>query len=166
MRCSANPRAPACRQLLYPSFASVMSAAAPATRSTRCRARWLSRRAYASWGGASGFVPAERIRANFDSFAADRFIIGRRARWWSRSAAMANSPHRPYAAAALQWPGLDQKTVVRTLERLGPRGGELSKRRLVRRRRVRSVRASVDFFVGPRAKPRTTLAPSLTYVVA
>ena len=32
--------------------------------------------AYASWGGASGFVPAERIRANFDTFAADRFIIG------------------------------------------------------------------------------------------
>ena len=32
--------------------------------------------AYASWGGASGFVPGDRIRADFDKFAANRFIIG------------------------------------------------------------------------------------------
>ncbi|HJQ60814.1 MAG TPA: LLM class flavin-dependent oxidoreductase, partial [Vineibacter sp.] len=32
--------------------------------------------AYASWGEASGFVPADRIRSDFDTFAADRFVIG------------------------------------------------------------------------------------------
>jgi alkanesulfonate monooxygenase SsuD/methylene tetrahydromethanopterin reductase-like flavin-dependent oxidoreductase (luciferase family) len=32
--------------------------------------------AYAAWSGASGFVPKERIRADFDKFAQSRFIIG------------------------------------------------------------------------------------------
>ena len=40
------------------------------------RALVLQVRGLCSWGGASGFVPADRIRADFDKFAANRFIIG------------------------------------------------------------------------------------------
>jgi alkanesulfonate monooxygenase SsuD/methylene tetrahydromethanopterin reductase-like flavin-dependent oxidoreductase (luciferase family) len=32
--------------------------------------------AYASWGSGGSFIPADRIRGDFDKFAANRFIIG------------------------------------------------------------------------------------------
>ena len=75
--------------------------------------------AYASWGGASGFVPAERIRANFDSFAADRFIIGSESQVVDQIGRYGESTGTDHMLLRVQWPGLDQKTVVRTLERLG-----------------------------------------------
>jgi alkanesulfonate monooxygenase SsuD/methylene tetrahydromethanopterin reductase-like flavin-dependent oxidoreductase (luciferase family) len=75
--------------------------------------------AYASWGGASGFVPAERIRANFDEFAASRFIIGSENEVVDRIGGYGESTGTDHILLRVQWPGLEQKTVVRTLERLG-----------------------------------------------
>ena len=75
--------------------------------------------AYASWGGASGFVPAERIRANFDTFAADRFIIGSESQVVDLIGRYGERTGTDHMLLRVQWPGLDQKTVVRTLERLG-----------------------------------------------
>jgi len=75
--------------------------------------------AYASWGGASGFVPAERIRANFDEFAANRFIIGSENEVVDRIGSYGESTGTDHILLRVQWPGLEQKTVVRTLERLG-----------------------------------------------
>jgi alkanesulfonate monooxygenase SsuD/methylene tetrahydromethanopterin reductase-like flavin-dependent oxidoreductase (luciferase family) len=75
--------------------------------------------AYASWGGASGFVPAERIRANFDEFAASRFIIGSENEVVDRIGSYGESTGTDHILLRVQWPGLGQKTVVRTLERLG-----------------------------------------------
>src|SRR4029077_8136833 len=75
--------------------------------------------AYASWGGASGFVPAERIRANFDSFAADRFIIGSESQVVEQIGRYGETTGTDHILLRVQWPGLDQKTVVGTLERLG-----------------------------------------------
>ena len=75
--------------------------------------------AYASWSGASGFVPADRIRGDFDKFAADRFIIGSQNEVIDRIEAYGEHTGTDHILLRVQWPGLDQKTVVRTLERLG-----------------------------------------------
>jgi alkanesulfonate monooxygenase SsuD/methylene tetrahydromethanopterin reductase-like flavin-dependent oxidoreductase (luciferase family) len=75
--------------------------------------------AYASWSGASGFVPAERIRANFDTFAADRFIIGSESQVVDLIGRYGERTGTDHMLLRVQWPGLDQKTVVRTLEGLG-----------------------------------------------
>ena len=75
--------------------------------------------AYASWGGASGFVPAERIRANFDTFAADRFIIGSESQVVDLIGRYGERTGTDHMLLRVQWPGLEQKTAVRTLERLG-----------------------------------------------
>jgi alkanesulfonate monooxygenase SsuD/methylene tetrahydromethanopterin reductase-like flavin-dependent oxidoreductase (luciferase family) len=75
--------------------------------------------AYASWGGASGFVPADRIRADFDKFAANRFIIGSANEVVEHIGRYGEHTGTDHMLLRVQWPGLDQKTVVRTLERLG-----------------------------------------------
>jgi alkanesulfonate monooxygenase SsuD/methylene tetrahydromethanopterin reductase-like flavin-dependent oxidoreductase (luciferase family) len=75
--------------------------------------------AYASWGGASGFVPADRIRADFDKFAANRFIIGSANEVVEQIGRYGEHTGTDHMLLRVQWPGLDQKTVVRTLERLG-----------------------------------------------
>ena len=75
--------------------------------------------AYASWGGASGFVPAERIRANFDTFAAGRFIIGSENQVVDQIGRYGERTGTDHILLRVQWPALDQKTVIRTLERLG-----------------------------------------------
>ena len=75
--------------------------------------------AYASWGGASGFVPADRIRADFDKFAANRFIIGSESEVVEQIGRYGEHTGTDHMLLRVQWPGLDQKTVVRTLERLG-----------------------------------------------
>ena len=75
--------------------------------------------AYASWGGASGFVPADRIRADFDKFAANRFIIGSANEVVEQIGRYGEHTGTDHILLRVQWPGLDQKTVVRTLERLG-----------------------------------------------
>jgi alkanesulfonate monooxygenase SsuD/methylene tetrahydromethanopterin reductase-like flavin-dependent oxidoreductase (luciferase family) len=75
--------------------------------------------AYASWGGASGFVPADRIRSDFDKFAANRFIIGSTNEVVQQIGRYGDHTGTDHILLRVQWPGLDQKTVVRTLERLG-----------------------------------------------
>ena len=75
--------------------------------------------AYASWGGASGFVPADRIRADFDKFAANRFIIGSENEVVEQIGRYGERTGTDHILLRVQWPGLDQKTVVGTLQRLG-----------------------------------------------
>ncbi len=75
--------------------------------------------AYAGWGGASGFVPADSIRADFDKFAASRFIIGSQSEVVDQIGRYGELTGANHLLLRVQWPGLDQKTAVRTLERLG-----------------------------------------------
>jgi alkanesulfonate monooxygenase SsuD/methylene tetrahydromethanopterin reductase-like flavin-dependent oxidoreductase (luciferase family) len=75
--------------------------------------------AYASWGGASGFVPADRIRADFDKFAANRFIIGSQNEVVDQIGRYGECTGTDHILLRVQWPGLGQKTVLGTLERLG-----------------------------------------------
>ena len=75
--------------------------------------------AYAQWSGASGFVPKEGIRADFDKFAANRFIIGSESQVVDQIGRYGERTGTDHILLRVQWPGLDQKTAVRTLERLG-----------------------------------------------
>lgn len=75
--------------------------------------------AYASWGGETGFVPADRIRADFDRFAASRFIIGTANEVADRIAEYGERTGTDHLLLRVQWPGLAQKTALQTLERLG-----------------------------------------------
>jgi len=75
--------------------------------------------AYASWGGASGFVPADRIRGDFDKFAANRFIIGSENEVVDQIGRYGERTGTDHILLRVQWPGLGQKTVLGTLERLG-----------------------------------------------
>ena len=74
--------------------------------------------AYASWTGNSGFVPKEGIRGDFDKFAASRFIIGSENEVADQIAAYGAETGTNHILLRVQWPGLDQKTALRTLERL------------------------------------------------
>jgi len=75
--------------------------------------------AYAAWSGASGFVPKERIRADFDKFAQSRFIIGSEDQVVDQIGRYGERTGTDHILLRVQWPGLGQKTVIRTLERLG-----------------------------------------------
>lgn len=74
---------------------------------------------YASWGGDSGFVPADRIRQDFDRFAADRFLIGSQSEVVEQIEHYRETTAINHILARVQWPGLDQKTTLRTIDRLG-----------------------------------------------
>lgn len=74
--------------------------------------------AYAGWGGDS-FVPAGSIRSDFDAFAEVRFIIGSENEVVERIARYGERTGTDHMLLRVQWPGLGQKTVLRTLERLG-----------------------------------------------
>ena len=75
--------------------------------------------AYASWSGDSGFVPADGIRSDFDKFAAGRFIIGSQNEVVDQIARYGEGTGTDHILLRVQWPGLGQKTVLQTLERLG-----------------------------------------------
>ena len=75
--------------------------------------------AYAAWSGESGFVPKDRIRADFDKFATDRFLIGSESQVIDLIGAYGEKTGTDHMMLRVQWPGLDQKMAVRTLERLG-----------------------------------------------
>ncbi|MDI1287884.1 MAG: LLM class flavin-dependent oxidoreductase [Reyranella sp.] len=75
--------------------------------------------AYAAWSGDSGFVPKDGIRADFDKFAQNRFIIGSESQVVNQIGAYGELTGTDHILLRVQWPGLDQKTAVRTLERLG-----------------------------------------------
>jgi alkanesulfonate monooxygenase SsuD/methylene tetrahydromethanopterin reductase-like flavin-dependent oxidoreductase (luciferase family) len=74
--------------------------------------------AYAAWSGDSGFVPKDRIRADFDKFAESRFIIGSESQVVDQIGRYGERTGTDHILLRVQWPGLDQKTVIRTLERL------------------------------------------------
>ena len=75
--------------------------------------------AYAAWSGESGFIPKDGIRADFDKFAENRFIIGSESQVADQIAAYGERTGTDHILLRVQWPGLGQKTAVRTLERLG-----------------------------------------------
>lgn len=75
--------------------------------------------AYASWGGDSGFVPAAGIRSDFDTFAKSRFIVGSESEVVEQIGRYGERTGTDHMLLRVQWPGLDQKTTLRTLERLG-----------------------------------------------
>lgn len=75
--------------------------------------------AYAQWSGDSGFVPADGIRADFDKFAANRFLIGSTNEVADRIRQYGEHTGTDHILLRVQWPGLGQATVLRTLERLG-----------------------------------------------
>ena len=75
--------------------------------------------AYASWGSASGFVPGDRIRQDFDKFAADRFLVGGETEVAELIQRYGESTGTDHILVRVQWPGLDQKTTLRTIDRLG-----------------------------------------------
>jgi alkanesulfonate monooxygenase SsuD/methylene tetrahydromethanopterin reductase-like flavin-dependent oxidoreductase (luciferase family) len=75
--------------------------------------------AYASWSGDSGFVPKDGIRGDFDKFAASRFIIGSENEVVDQIGRYGERTGTDHILLRVQWPGLGQKTVLRTLERLG-----------------------------------------------
>jgi len=54
-----------------------------------------------------------RIRANFDTFAADRFIIGSESQVVDLIGRYGERTGTDHMLLRVQWPGLDQKTVVR-----------------------------------------------------
>lgn len=74
--------------------------------------------AYANWGGDS-FVPAQSIRSDFDAFSDVRFIIGSESEVVDRIGSYGERTSTDHILLRVQWPGLGQKTVLRTLERLG-----------------------------------------------
>ena len=75
--------------------------------------------AYASWSGDSGFVPADGIRADFDKFAAGRFLIGSESQLVEQIGRYGEKTGTNHILLRVQWPGLGQKMAVRSLERLG-----------------------------------------------
>ena len=75
--------------------------------------------AYASWSGDSGFVPADGIRADFDKFAARRFLIGSESQLVEQIGRYGEKTGTNHILLRVQWPGLGQKMAVRSLERLG-----------------------------------------------
>ena len=74
--------------------------------------------AYANWGGDS-FVPASDIRRDFDAFSDVRFIIGSENEVVDRIGRYGERTGTDHMLLRVQWPGLDQKTTLGTLERLG-----------------------------------------------
>ena len=79
----------------------------------------LQIRSLCQLGGASGFVPADRIRQDFDKFAADRFIIGSEDEVAAQIRLYGESTGTDHILLRVQWPGLGQATALRTIERLG-----------------------------------------------
>lgn len=75
--------------------------------------------AYAQWSGDSGFVPADGIRGDFDKFAGERFLIGSANEVADRIARYGERTGTDHILLRVQWPGLGQDMVLRTLERLG-----------------------------------------------
>ena len=62
---------------------------------------------------------ADSIRADFDKFAASRFVIGSQNEVVDQIGQYGELTGTNHLLLRVQWPGLDQKTAVRTLERLG-----------------------------------------------
>jgi alkanesulfonate monooxygenase SsuD/methylene tetrahydromethanopterin reductase-like flavin-dependent oxidoreductase (luciferase family) len=76
--------------------------------------------AYAAWGQSdTGSVPADALVKNFDRFCAERFAIGDEAQVAATIARYRDEIGIDHILFRVQWPGLDQKTAMRSIERLG-----------------------------------------------
>jgi hypothetical protein len=64
-------------------------------------------------------VPADGIRSDFDSFAAKRFLIGGEKQLVDQIGRYGEKTGTDHMLLRVQWPGLGQRKVLRTLERLG-----------------------------------------------
>ena len=89
-------------------------------RSTRCASRCPSSTRPMRAGAASrASCRPIGIRADFDKFAANRFLIGSESELVEQIGRYGERTGTDHILLRVQWPGLDQKVAVRTLERLG-----------------------------------------------
>ena len=76
--------------------------------------------AYASWGqDGTGSVPADRLARDFERFAAERFVIGDEAQVLDTLERYRAETGTDHIMLRVQWPGVEQKTALRSIERLG-----------------------------------------------
>ena len=75
--------------------------------------------AYASWSGDSGFVPADASAPTSTSSPPTASSSARESEVVEQIGRYGERTGTDHMLLRVQWPGLDQKTVVRTLERLG-----------------------------------------------
>ena len=81
-----------------------------------CRAALLYKyKAYASWGNAN--VGADELEKNFDTFVADRFIVGDAARVKDQIARVVEATDSDHVILRMHWPGLDPAETLRSIER-------------------------------------------------
>ena len=64
-------------------------------------------------------MPAEGIRANFDKFAARRFLIGSESQLVEQIGRYGENTGTDHMLLRVQWPGLGQKMVLHSIDRLG-----------------------------------------------
>ena len=75
--------------------------------------------AYAELGRRLGLRAGRAHPRQLRHFAADRFIIGSESQVVEQIGRYGETTGTDHILLRVQWPGLDQKTVARTLERLG-----------------------------------------------
>jgi len=84
--------------------------------------------AYAAWGqNDTGSVPADRLAKDFDRFAQERFVIGDEAQVLDTIERYRATTGIDHMLLRVQWPGLDQVTALRSIERLGRVVAKLSR---------------------------------------
>jgi alkanesulfonate monooxygenase SsuD/methylene tetrahydromethanopterin reductase-like flavin-dependent oxidoreductase (luciferase family) len=84
--------------------------------------------AYASWGqDGTGSVPSDRLAQDFDRFAAERFVIGDEAEVLDSLERYRAETGTDHILLRVQWPGVDQATALRSIERLGRVIGRLKR---------------------------------------
>ena len=74
-------------------------------------------RAYASWG--QGETAARDFGATFDEFASDRFLIGEAGRVKDEILRYAEIARTDHILLRVQWPGLEHRETLGTIERIG-----------------------------------------------
>ena len=75
--------------------------------------------AYASWGTERVRQSSESFAAQFDGFCKDRFVIGDEAQVRDDLARYCDIVRPDHLILRMQWPGLDQATVLKSIERMG-----------------------------------------------
>ncbi|MGC8000851.1 hypothetical protein, partial [Salmonella enterica] len=71
------------------------------------------------WGNERVEASREQFAREFDGFCRDRFLIGDSARVKDEIARYRETIGVDHFIMRMQWPGLDQTTVLRSIERLG-----------------------------------------------
>ncbi len=75
--------------------------------------------AYASWGNERVGASRDAFAREFDTFCRDRFLIGDAARVKDELARYRDTLGVNHFILRMQWPGLDQGTVLKSIERMG-----------------------------------------------